>query len=237
MSDEDTDATGDEWRSKPFQVTTAYGRARCNWAGFRHGLTQWRRWKRILAVSVVDERRRRRVTESQMVMGVIWQRAALGNKWQIVRAKVQDEQEIKDMQRMGTAAELALRLAQRRREIEQEGHEERVSMADIGHHAAKHHKKTKRVKVKKSRARAASSRLIRESVQSKFDEELRDAVYSLAPVKRMLRAAPKAQVCGITEEEESMDTNSSIKVVSSRCNRGARRRVYKPRVQKAGKSK
>ena len=31
-----------------------------------------------------------------------------------------------------------------------------------------------------------------------------------------------------------MDTNSSIRVASSRCNRGARRRVYKPRVQKAG---
>ena len=106
MRDEDTNATGDEWRSKPVQVTTAYGRAGCNWAGFRHGLKQWRRWKRIriLAGSVVDEKRGRRVTESQMVMGVMWQRASLGNKWQMVRAKVQDKQEIKDMhmQRMNT---------------------------------------------------------------------------------------------------------------------------------------
>ena len=31
-----------------------------------------------------------------------------------------------------------------------------------------------------------------------------------------------------------MDTNSSMRVAASRCNRGARRRVYKPRVQKAG---
>ena len=108
-------------------------------------------------------------------------------------------------------------------------------MTDIIHHAANHHKKkSKRVKVRKSQARAVSSRLIRENIQTKFDEELRDAVYSLAPVRRTLRAAPKARVCGITEEEESMDTNSSIKVVSSRCNRGARRRVYKPRVQNAG---
>ena len=85
-----------------------------------------------------------------------------------------------------------------------------------------------------SRASAASSRLIRKSVQNNFDEELRDAIYILAPVRRVLRAAPKARVCGITEEEEIMGTNSYIKVASSKCSRGARRRVYKPRVQKAG---
>ena len=115
-------------------------------------------------------------------------------------------------------------------------HEERVSMADMGHHTAKHHKKSKRVKAKKSWARTAPSRLIRESAQNKFDEELRDAVCSLAPVpvRRILRAAPRARVCGITEEEESRGTNASIKVVPIRCNGCARRRVHKPRVKKAG---
>ena len=71
-------------------------------------------------------------------------------------------------------------------------------------------------------------------MQDRFDEELRDAVYSLTPVRRVLRAAPRARVCGITEEDESRDTNSCIRVASSKCVRGARRRVYKLRVQKAG---
>ena len=39
--DEDTDTTGDEWLSKPLQMITAYDKARCNWAGFRHELTRW----------------------------------------------------------------------------------------------------------------------------------------------------------------------------------------------------
>ena len=84
-------------------------------------------------------------------------------------------------------------------------------------------KKMQEKRTRKSRARAASSRLIRESVQDRFDEELRDAVYSLAPVRRVLRAAPRARVCGVTEEDESRSTNSCIKVASNKCTRGARR--------------
>ena len=118
ISDENTDATGGGWQSKSVQVTAAHGRGRCNWAGFRHGLAQWRRWHWILGTSIVDNMRKRQVAESQMVMGAMWQRKLLGNRWQVIRARMQDRQEVEDMRRMATAAELALRLAQRRGGLE-----------------------------------------------------------------------------------------------------------------------
>ena len=58
-SDRNTEATGSGRQSKSVQVTAAHGRARCNWAGFRHGMTQWRRWHWILGTSSVDNKRRR----------------------------------------------------------------------------------------------------------------------------------------------------------------------------------
>ena len=106
--------------------------------------------------------------ESQMVMRVMRQRTLLGNKWQMIRAKVQDKEELGDMERRGTAAELALRLAQQRRESGREGQEKG---ADEKHHRAKgDHKKSKSVRIKTCRARAASSRIIKESLQNRFDK-------------------------------------------------------------------
>jgi hypothetical protein len=242
MSDSD-----DETASDINTVTMAQGRARCQWSGFRPGMMQWRMWHGILGTSVVNNRRRGQVAESHMVMAVMWKRRLLGKRWQVIKAGVQDRQELEDMQCIGTAAARMLKITQKRRKGEEKKHEReneeqnetRGVASVLEHQEEKGSKKILRGKsqkkrTRKSRARAASSRLIRESVQDRFDEELRDAVYSLAPVRRVLRAAPRAQVCGITEEDESRDTNSCIRVASSKCVRGARRRVYKPRVQKAG---
>ena len=91
--DDEAEAMESEWRGKRPPMMTANEKARCNWAGFRHGLAQWNRWKLVLAMPVVDDRRRQRVMESQMAMRVMRRRALLGNKWQIIKAKVQDEEE------------------------------------------------------------------------------------------------------------------------------------------------
>ena len=89
MSDSDDETTGDR-----YMVTTAQGRAKCHWAGFRHGMMQWRRWHWILATSVVDNRSRDQVAKSHMIMAAMWKRQLLGKRWQVIKAEVQDRYKI-----------------------------------------------------------------------------------------------------------------------------------------------
>ena len=165
MSDSDDETTSDR-----DTVTTAHGRVRCHWAGFRHGMIQWRRWHWILGTSVVDNRRRGQVAESQMIMAVMWKRKLLGKRWQVIKEKMQDKQEVEDMQCTGMAAGQALKLARKRRQLEEEERDEEQEEYDeatgvasvLGQHEGK--KATKRrnrrkKRTRKSRARAASSRL------------------------------------------------------------------------------
>ena len=56
------------------------------------------------------------MAESQMVMVAMWKRKLLGKRWQVIGARMQDRQEVEDMQRMGMAADRALRLAVTKKE-------------------------------------------------------------------------------------------------------------------------
>ena len=67
-------------------------------------MIQWRRWHWILGTSVVDNRRRGQVAKSQMTMAAMWKRKLLGKRWQVIRARMQDKQEVEDMQCIGIAA-------------------------------------------------------------------------------------------------------------------------------------
>ena len=144
MSDSDDETTSDR-----DTVAAVHGSVRCHWAGFRHGMImiQWRRWHWILGTSVVDNRRRGQVAESQMIMAVMWKRKLLGKRWQVIKARMQDKHKVEDnvMQCTGMAAGRALKLAQKRRKSEEETHEgeqgehgEATGVASIlGHHEEK----------------------------------------------------------------------------------------------------
>ena len=84
------------------------------------------------------------------------------------------------------ASQVGIRLTEGGRILQ--GHVKRDIMREAKCRKPTH--KEKKANVRRRRARAASSKTIRESVQSQFDDKLRDAVCSIAPVRRIRRAAP-----------------------------------------------